>query len=109
VYYNGAKPSDQDINNLTIPNFDPAFSLEEKGDEVYLNLNFEASYFKSKGKIINTELLGKAKIPNAAFNKPDGSPLTIDFDYFGKLRSVKKNDAGPFNNLKKGKNVVKVW
>lgn len=60
--------------------------------------------------LITTRLLGKAIIPDQAYENPDGSPLTIDTDYFGNKRNSKKPSAGPFENAVAGKQVkFKVW
>ena len=45
---------------------------------------------------MTTELLGKAKIPNLPYENPDGSPLAIDTDYFGKKRDAGNPFPGPF-------------
>jgi alpha-N-arabinofuranosidase len=54
-------------------------------------------------------MLGKAKMPKAPFDNPDGTPLKIDRDYFGNLRTGETTVAGPFSNLNSGSNVLKVW
>jgi alpha-N-arabinofuranosidase len=55
--------------------------------------------------IVTTELLGKARIPDAPFENPDGSPFTIDRDYFGRKRNTAAPNAGPFE----GGRDFKVW
>jgi hypothetical protein len=109
IYYNGAKPSDKDVSFVNDSTFNPGIKLVEEGENVFLHLAFSENFFGHKGKIITTEILGKAKIPKAAFDNPDGTPLKIDYDYFGNLRSAETNSAGPFSNLKTGNNVMKVW
>jgi len=64
---------------------------------------------KQKRNIVTTELLGKAKIPNASFEQPDGSPYRIDTDYFGNKRNTNNPYPGPFNEPKEGKQLIKVW
>jgi hypothetical protein len=53
--------------------------------------------------------LGKAIAPGAAFENSDGTPLKIDQDYFGNKRSETNPFVGPFENLKEGMQVIKVW
>ncbi len=62
-----------------------------------------------KNSILTTSKLGKAKIPKAAFENPDGTPITFDEDYFGNKRSSENPFAGPFANPTAGKTSVKVW
>ena len=83
--------------------------MVEEGDNVYLYLSFDQAFYNHKGELITTELLGKAKIPNAVFENPDGTSLKIDEDYFGNMRSDKNTIAGPFIDFDKGKVVLKVW
>jgi hypothetical protein len=60
----------------------------------------------STGKLVTTELLGKARIPDQGFENPDGSSLKIDRDYFRQPRSATPN-AGPFENIKTA--TISVW
>ena len=36
---------------------------------------------------MTTELLGKAAIPNLPYEQPDGTPIRVNTDYFGKPRN----------------------
>ena len=49
------------------------------------------------------------QMPKAAYENPDGTPLKIDTDYFGKKRSQTNPSAGPFENPGEGKLTLKVW
>ena len=110
VYYKGAKPFSGEKNLISLAEFDPAVKLEEKGDSVFLSFTSDKSFKKLKSMLITTRLLGKAIIPDQAYENPDGSPLTIDTDYFGNKRNSKKPSAGPFENAVAGKQVkFKVW
>ena len=52
-------------------------------------------------KPVTTELLGKAVIPNLPYEQPDGTPIRIDTDYFGKPRNESPT-PGPFENPGQG-------
>jgi hypothetical protein len=52
-------------------------------------------------------LLGKARIPNAAYENPDGTPIQTDTDYFGNKRSSPNPTPGPFEVPVNG--TIKVW
>jgi hypothetical protein len=45
-----------------------------------------------KTQQISTELLGRAFIPDLPCENPDGSPLKIDKDYFGRNGMIKSNE-----------------
>ena len=60
--------------------------------------------------MVTTELLGKARIPNLPYEQPDGSPYSIDTDYFGKRRDKENPFPGPFAKPEEsGKQIWKVW
>jgi len=109
LYYFGAKPSVKDINALTDNGFDPEINLEEKGDSVFLHFTVNQLYYSQKVKIIDTDILGRTRIPKARFDNPDGTPLTIERDYSGDMRTEQNNLPGPFVNLKGYKITLKVW
>jgi hypothetical protein len=109
LYYSGARPSSKDINSFTDPGFDPHLILEEKEGGVFLLIGVNQLYYSHKVRIISTDILGRARIPKARFDNPDGTPLTIDKDYFGNIRTEQNNLPGPFVNLKGDKISLKVW
>jgi hypothetical protein len=108
VFYNGAEPSEKDDDFENSPDYNPEIKLTEKGDNLFLNFNFDKAFYNHKTEIVTTEKLGKAVIPKAAFDNRDGTKLEIDHDFFGKKRS-ENNCAGPFSQLKKGEVNLKVW
>ena len=108
-YYYGAKPSRTDENEAIVSEFNPHIILEVKEENVFLHIRFDKKYFTNSAEIISTEILGKAKIPNAYFENGDGSELIIDQDYFGNHRLEGNNRVGPFSNIKKEKEVLKIW
>jgi len=109
TYYNGAKPSGKDVNFSTDPAFDPKLKLVEEGNDVYLQIALNPTFYDQRVKMITTEILGKAKVPKARFDNPDGTALKIDTDYFRAKRSETNPSVGPFENPGKGELKLKVW
>ena len=109
VYYNGAKPCDKDTNCIEKPQFDPEVKIVENGDNVLLQITLDDSCRALDKPLVTTALLGRAKIPDAAYENPDGTTLKIDTDYFGKKRNLANPTAGPFENAGEGKLTLKVW
>jgi len=72
-------------------------------------LSFDKDYYNSKGAIINSDLLGFAKIPKARFENADGTDIIFDKDFFGNKRSSENIAPGPFTDLARGMLVLKVW
>lgn len=108
-YYNGAKPSEKDINAINSSTFNPGIKMIEKNNEVFLQFTFDKAYSNSKGIIVSTETLGKAKVPKTIFDNPDGTALKIDKDYFGNQRTEAINAVGPFANSSKDSSGLKIW
>ncbi|RPJ39516.1 MAG: carbohydrate-binding protein, partial [Planctomycetaceae bacterium] len=110
VFLKGAASCKHEQNPTVLAEFDPAIKLVEEKDGVYLHITLDETWLsKPPRQLVTTELLGKAKIPDLPYEQPDGSPLKIDTDYFGKKRSRKSPTPGPFENPGEGKLVLKVW
>jgi hypothetical protein len=109
VYYFGAKPSKKDQNQLVEPNFNPEIKLMEEGENVYLQVSFSPSLVNAKTQLITSDVLGKAKIPKARFENPDGSDFRIDLDYMGNKRLEAHPTAGPFEKPESGSLKLKIW
>lgn len=109
IYYRGAKPSVKEKNFTVSPTFDPKIKLEEKDENVFLDLIFDQQYYDLKEDLITSELLGKTRVTKTLFDNPDGTPLKMDKDYFGHTRSMENAVAGPFVDLDKGSMSIKVW
>jgi hypothetical protein len=102
VYLNGARPYSRESNPLTVPDCNPNVRLVAEGAHMQIHLTLADSLPKVATTLVTTKLLGQATIPQLQFMAPDGSPLKISADYFGKPRSASKPTAGPFENLGRG-------
>ena len=109
IYFYGAKSSTRDVNFANNSAFNPEVRLVTEGGNGYLQLNLGSALYDRKVRMITTEVLGKAKIPKAAFDNPDGTPMKLDVDYFGVKRSETNPSVGPFENPGKGELKLKVW
>ncbi len=99
VFLKGAKPSKFETAPLVKPEFDPAPKLVEETDGYYLDINFDPAWKAGRThKTVTTKLLGRAIIPNLPFEQPDGTPICINTDYFGKSRNKSNPTPGPFEN-----------
>jgi len=109
LYYNGALRSSKDVDAVSSATYNPEISLVEDGVNGFLHFTLDDAYFKNTLKVVDTELLGTAKIPRAVFENIDGTPLRIETDYWGNKRSAGNIHAGPFAEIIKGKIELKVW
>jgi len=110
VFLAGAKPSTHDRDALVAADSKPGIKLEEKPDGWWLEMAADPAWTsKQKRAVVTTEALGKAKIPDAPFEQPDGTPYRLDTDYFGKKRNTDNPAPGPFE-FPGGKKIrLKVW
>ncbi|HUI66152.1 MAG TPA: right-handed parallel beta-helix repeat-containing protein [Bacteroidota bacterium] len=109
VYYDGACPYAHESGPLLIGDANPHVQIVEKADEVFLRFDMSRGAVTHKVELVSTARLGKARISGVAYENPDGSPLAIDSDYFGKPRDKKNLSAGPFASPAPGLSEIKVW
>jgi len=98
-----------EMNALEDNAFDASVSLLYQAKEVYLEIHFDKNWLTNKRKLVTTDLLGQAIIPNLPFENKNGSKVKIDTDYFGKKRKKTNPSPGPFEFLKSGMETIKVW
>ena len=108
VYMNGANPFHGEETQLILQS-DPGFQINNETDGVYFIFNWDKSISKMKNPLVTTALLGKAKIPGQEYENPDGSAITIDYDYSGNKRNMKNPTAGPFEKPSNGNNKIRVY
>jgi hypothetical protein len=108
VYLNGARPYYAEKGALNLK-ADPKAAVVEDGDRVYLQISLGPEIQKAATRLVDTELLGKARIPGLGYENADGSPVVIDSDYFGKKRNPTAPTTGPFESPGQGDLRLKVW
>ncbi len=110
VFLKDAKPCKHEKNPLVAVNFDPALKLVEKTDGFYLEGRFDKAWAAERPRqLVTTDVLGRAAIPNLPYEQPDGTPIRIDTDYFGKSRNPSNPTPGPFEDPGQGELSLKVW
>ena len=109
VFFKGAKPSKHEENPLIRADVDPALRLVESADGFVLDAALGDIAGGRSRKLVTTELLGRAAIPNLPYERPDGEPIRVDTDYFGRRRNESSPMPGPFQDVGTGSLRVKVW
>ncbi|NOX53623.1 MAG: DUF1565 domain-containing protein [Planctomycetes bacterium] len=99
VYLNGAKPHAKEKGCRVREDFDPRIRIEQRGGTLALHWNVRGDALDVQTSLVSTQSLGKTLFSNQAFENPDGSPLAIDRDFFGKLRNRSHPTAGPFEKI----------
>lgn len=95
VYFNGAQPSNQEVDYTVVDDAEISISIERGDEGPVLATNLYDYLPKRDWAMVSTELLGEAFEPEQKFENPDGSPITFNQDYFDNLRAVSPL-AGPF-------------
>jgi len=108
VYYNGAKPFAKETKFIEKPEFDPEIQIIEENGSVFIHITLDASYRDLDNPLVTTKLLGRAKIPDTAYENTY-TWWKIDTDYFGEKRRKADPSAGPFEGLGEGKISLKIW
>ncbi len=108
VYISGAKAFAREETKLENSGFDAGYSIEENGDEVYLNISLPQDFESFTSVPHGTKTLGRVRIVDADFENPNGSDLLLDSDLLD-ADTAGKTVPGPLSCLKAGKNRIKVW
>jgi alpha-N-arabinofuranosidase len=110
VYLAGAKASGSDKRAIVKPEFDAGVQVSSKPGGLYLEIRFDQAWMVGESReLVTSALLGKAAIPDVAYEQPDGTPIRIDTDYLEKKRNESNPTPGPFERPGQGKLTVKVW
>lgn len=103
VFFKGAKPSKHEAHPQVEAERDPAIVLIEKADGFYLDAALDRGWASGPPRrLAGTKTLGKASIPNAAYERPDGTSIQLDVDYLGKKRNESSPTPGPLEALGRG-------
>jgi len=110
VYLAAARPNPHERDALVVAGFQPGAKLTARPDGWWLEMNVDPAWVsRQKRAVVTTASLGKAKVPDAAFEQPDGTPYRLDTDYFARPRDPRKLSPGPFR-FPGGKALrLKVW
>lgn len=109
VYLNGARPSGKDADPMVLPGAVPAPRLVADARGFVLDLTLPQSIAQAKTRLITTDLLGKTRIPNLAYEDVDGSPVKLITDYSNQPRNPDHPTAGPFETPGAGPLTLTVW
>ena len=110
VFLEGAGPSRHETGPLVKPEFAPALKLVGEAGGCHLEMKYDPAWNTGRTrKIVTTSLLGRAIIPNAAYEQPDGAPIRLNTDYFGQPRNEANPSAGPFENPGMDAIKLNVW
>ena len=90
--------------------YNPQIRLEEASDGVYMTFTVDpAAVSGLQTRPVDASLLGITKLAGYAYENPDGTPLEVPVDFFGKARSADTPTPGPVEGVASGSQRLKVW
>ncbi|MCH3998644.1 MAG: right-handed parallel beta-helix repeat-containing protein [Lachnospiraceae bacterium] len=95
AYFDGAKAWKKEKHNLVDTKDGVKVELVEKDGHFTLDTNIYEYLGDFCADMIDTDTLGKAFEPTEAFENPDGTPITFNYDYLGSHRGINVI-PGPF-------------
>jgi hypothetical protein len=105
---NAGKFKDQDADSVAdASKADVEFKRDAKSATISYKL--PAAVFDKKYPLITSKFMGKVPLADMFMEHPNGKPLNITSDFYGKPIDPKKVLPGPFQAIKKGDNTFKVW
>jgi hypothetical protein len=108
LYINCSHPSTNEKNYLLIET-GSEIHITEKGSKIFLNIDLNKTFTdKINTELINSYNLGKAAVPSQGFENPDGTPLNIDLDFFGRKRDQGNPMPGPVEKVLPGLNKINI-
>ncbi len=104
VFLGAAKPNKLEAGFVKLPAFDAKLQLKDVDGKMFLQMDLPDRVLNLECPMVTTQLIGKTKVSELPIEAPDGSPIKIDTDFFGKKREEGKIHPGPFAEIKSGMN-----
>mgnify|MGYP001248305276 FL=1 len=108
VYYNLSKPFNREADALVKTGYNPELKLEESIGGYTLTINLSNDFNSTPKVWVNSALLGAAFQSEAAFENPNGTPMTISTDFYNTPWINASPVAGPLASFKPGLNTLNI-
>ena len=108
VYYNLSKSFNRETDALVKSGYDPELKLEESLGGYIFTINLSNDFNSNPKVLVNSALLGAAFQSEAAFENPNGTPMTISTDFYNTPWENKTPVAGPLASFKPGLNTLNI-
>ncbi|MDY4976866.1 MAG: right-handed parallel beta-helix repeat-containing protein [Clostridia bacterium] len=106
-YFNGAEAFDQEKDHfIDAGRIYP--QLADEDGKVYLEIKIPQEIQKVNTMLIGTENLEPPRISEQPYENPDGTPIVLDEDYFGEIRTNQPT-PGPIEALQSGRQRILLW
>lgn len=110
LYTNETVPHKNENNPVYCSSKINKSEIVRRKDGYYINWNFGSVCPEVMStKLITSDVLGKAKVPDMKFENPDGSPFIIDTDLLGAERNKVNPLPGPLEIRRTKAKYLKLW
>ena len=109
VYLGGAGPFPNRDAQSIIDASPAGVELKIEDRTATLKLNLPPAVLEGKHALITSKLIGKVPLAEMFMEHPDGTPLDVTADYFGKPIDPARVVPGPFQKIRPGENRFRVW
>lgn len=108
LYLEGARPSPIESNSVVSAN-KTKFASQSDQSGVSVKFTMNNAPWKLRAPLMGTNQYGEIAECVQRSENADGTPLFVDTDFFGRLRNTNGPLAGPFENLKIGRNHLELF
>ena len=108
LYYHGAVPSPDEHEPLSRPELNPQPRVVEENGKLMFSWSVGEEIGNAKTAAVSTKSLGDTAIVGAAYENPNGLPLSVDRDLLGVRRSDERPTAGPFERPATGETMIEL-
>ena len=107
VFLEGATACAREIDPLMKADYDAGIEADDDGRRFGMNIDGAWATERAR-KLVASEMLGRATIPDLPFERADGTALRIDTDFRGRRRNAANPFPGPFENGGQGRVEIEV-
>jgi alpha-N-arabinofuranosidase len=109
IYLNGAGPFPDKDKHCQVITERIEMELNVSDRSATLKLNLPKDVFEGECPLITSKMIGKVPLAEMHIEHPDGQPLNITTDYFGRLFDSARVLPGPFRSVREGENTLTLW
>lgn len=108
VYLEGAGKNKLQDQESAINQSEIKFNFQKGPNPTTISFVLSQKLFNKKYPLITSDLIGEFPVPKLSMENPDGTTLHIETDYYGNPINPDRVIPGPFQNIKEGKNMLKI-
>jgi hypothetical protein len=109
IYLDGAFPFPCEGKESLVDATKSDFLCRKEDGAWTLSLTLGGKVAQAKAAFVSSRFIGKIPLAEMHIEHPDGRPLDLTSDYFGRAIDPEQVRPGPFQNIRTGKNEFVVW